>query len=1111
MKTLIFKILPLLFVIVWPGGLKSQTITTTAGAVTSCPGEIAVPVNVTNCNGIGAISLALGFDNTKLTYLGYQELNTALTVNGGLLIINSTGSQIVISWANTIPANLGNGTMVKLRFTSVTSTTNLTWDTQTSGNCEYANTSGTILPATFTNGTATIDQPPIISTQPINKTSLLGQNTSFSTAASGTALAYLWQRSIDGGSNWTDLTNTAPYSGVTTATLSITNTILAYSGHKFRCRLTGTCTPVIYTDVVTLTVVNPVTTTLPTASFCPGNITVPVMVTNFTGVAAFSLVFSYNPSFLTYTGYSRLNGALSTGTFVANASGGKFYMSWSSTSPATFVNDTLIKLQFSAATGTTSLAWDMATIGNCEYTALNGSQITSVFVDGNETIYAVPAISVHPENKTIAKLQSTTFSVTASGYAIGYQWQVKTSGGSSWADLANNTTYSGVTTPTMTISNAPLSMNGYQYQCKVSGTCTPVAYSNAALLTVLPNVFTTCQTIAPVCPGLAAVVPVNVTDFIGVAAFSLALAYNPAILTYTGYQNANAALLGLSCVSNASAGKVYLTWSNTTAATIATGGTLVELNFIGSPGTSALTWDTQTTGNCEYSDINGQIIFSTWINGGATINTQPSVSTHPVDQTIYAGGSIGFSVAGAGTGLGYQWQTSANSGTSWANVSNVSPYSGAITATLTINPAATGMNGYLYRCVLSGTCTPSVNSNSAMLTVTPAAITTTAGLVSNSCTGNLSIPINVTNCSNVGGITLTMIFDTTMMTFEGYHSANAALTGGLLVVNRSGNKVLMSWASTTAANIGSGTLIQYRFRANAGISTTLSWDTPTTGACEYSNMSGNVITSFYVNSNISVVANALIVNAGNDIIMTSSSVQLIGTKIGGTAPYTWSWSPTTWLSNPAIYNPVASPPTTTTYTLTVGSAGCSGSDAVNVIVSVPTDLVLQNITVGSTQVNCYNATQTIVVAGSGTIFEVLGGGRATMIAGLKINYLPGTKVYNNGYMRGYITTSGQFCNTMDAPLVGTEVEEPIPPATDQSMFKVYPNPTTGRFTLDLTDDGSEGNVYVAVYGIYGELILRDEMTVKSPMEFSLSGKPSGIYFVRVVNGSKGHTKKLIKQ
>ena len=250
MNTLILKTQPLLLFLLLQGVLSAQPIGTTAGSVTSCPGEIQVPIDVTNCNGIGAISLMLIFDNSKLTYIGYQNLNSALTV--GMLIINSTGNKVVISWVNTTAANLGNNTLVELRFNSITSITNLSWDILIPGNCEYTDVNGNILPASFSNGTAIINQPPVIITQPVDMTIPVGQNTSFVCSAFGSGIAYLWQLNVNGGNTWSDLTNNSIYSGVTTTTLNVTDALLIYSGYKYRCRLSGTCPPVGYTNIVTM-------------------------------------------------------------------------------------------------------------------------------------------------------------------------------------------------------------------------------------------------------------------------------------------------------------------------------------------------------------------------------------------------------------------------------------------------------------------------------------------------------------------------------------------------------------------------------------------------------------------------------------------------------------------------------------------------------------------------------------------------------------------------------------------------------------------------------------------------------------------------------------------
>jgi hypothetical protein len=933
MKTLILKIIPLLFIFILPGIIHAQTITTTAGTVTSCPGEIVVPIDVTNFNGVGAISLMLNYNNSVLTYLGYQNVHAALST--GLLIVNSTGSKVIVSWASTTPATFGSGTLIQFRFTGVPGTSSLTWDTQTPGNCEYSDSNGNILAATFINGTATVQQPPLINTHPTDKVALVGQNTSFTISAVATGISYLWQLSTNGGSSYGNLSNGGSYSGVLTATLNISSVQITMNGYKYRCVVSGTCTPPATSNAGTLTVINPVTTTLPTTSVCPGNIIVPVTVTNFTSVAAFSLTFAYNTSVLTYTGYQSLNGALAGGNFIANAIGGKVYLSWSKTTAVTFGDGTIVELLFTNATGTSSLTWDTQTAGNCEYSDVNGTLITSVFVNGNITSYGLPVIVTHPVNKTIAKGQNTSFSVTASGSGLAYLWQVSTNGGSSYSDLANGGVYSNVTTATMNITGATLAMNGYLYKCRVSGTCTPVVYSNPALLTVLPNIITACQTISG-CPGQL-VVPVNVTDFISVGSFSMVLQFNTAVLTYTGYQSLNTALSGGNFAANAASGSVFISWSRLTAATIANGAVLIELKFTGVPGSSSLNWNTTTPGYCEYSDITGVIYYSTWTNGSVTVYQPPQITSNPTNKTIYSGGSTSFSVTATGTGLGYQWQESTNGGANWSNLSNGSPYSGVYTATLTINPANQTMNGYQYRCYVTGTCTPFVYSNAALLTVTAQAITTGAGNISNSCSGNLTIPVNVVNCNNVGGISLVLNYDPSKLLYDGYQSPNAELAAGLLIVNDNGTQVLMSWASTNPADIGSGVLIQYKFKGNAGISTTLSWDTQTEGNCEYSDISGNVITSFYVNGTVSIAANALIANAGTDVIINpGGNTQLNGSVTGGATPYGYLWSPATWLSNPAIPNPISTPEATITYTLTVTDNNtCVSTDNVTVTVAAP--------------------------------------------------------------------------------------------------------------------------------------------------------------------------------
>lgn len=60
---------------------------------------------------------------------------------------------------------------------------------------------------------------------------------------------------------------------------------------------------------------------------------------------------------------------------------------------------------------------------------------------------------------------------------------------------------------------------------------------------------------------------------------------------------------------------------------------------------------------------------------------------------------------------------------------------------------------------------------------------------------------------------------------------------------------------------------------------------------------------------------------------------------GGTAPFSFSWSPTTGLDNPTVANPTASPSATTTYTFQVtDSKGCTASRQITIIVEEPLNI-----------------------------------------------------------------------------------------------------------------------------------------------------------------------------
>jgi gliding motility-associated-like protein len=105
--------------------------------------------------------------------------------------------------------------------------------------------------------------------------------------------------------------------------------------------------------------------------------------------------------------------------------------------------------------------------------------------------------------------------------------------------------------------------------------------------------------------------------------------------------------------------------------------------------------------------------------------------------------------------------------------------------------------------------------------------------------------------------------------------------------------------------------------------------TPSPGQCATS-----TTTNLTVNPNPSV-------NAGEDrYICLGDGIQLDGSGQG-----TLTWTPATGLSNSNIANPIATPATTTTYTLNATQNGCSGSDQVTINVTIPPPVIIPDDTV----------------------------------------------------------------------------------------------------------------------------------------------------------------------
>ncbi len=860
------------------------------------------------------------------------------------------------------------------------------------------------------------------------------------------------------------------------------------------------------------------TTVLPAAS-CPGAYTVAIGVENCYNIGAISLKLNYDAQNVTYVGYQNFNTILSDGFTFINAANGQVIISWASVHADSIGTGTLVELRFSSGTGTFPFQWSTGVSGDCEYADTNGVILPSAYVNGSATIYQLPSITQQPVSKTTYVGNSISFYAGATGMGVNYLWQISTNGGNDWSDLTNTPPYSGTTSSTLNIFSATLGLSGNMYRCRINGTCPFALTTNTAQLLVYQVINMTASTLNP-CAGTV-IAPITVQNCNGVGAISLKLNYNTSLLVYGGYQHVNTAFPEGSYYISENHGEITFSWANIDPANLGTG-TLFELVFNSIVGSAYLNWNNQVTGNCEFSDIYGNLINSTYANG--TINTlpPPAMTAHPANRSILAGQNTTFSVAATGSGLGYQWEISTNGGGSWSTLSSETPYSGVTSETLSITGASQGMNGNRYRCTVSGTCPPAVTSHQAALTVTtaPTPVATSIGSVSGVCTGNVSIPVTVSNCNNIGAISLVLLYDTTKLTYAGYHSVNPELSKGFYYVNRSGNQVTLSCASNDPLNIGSGTLLYYRFIANAGISASLVWDTQTSGNCEYSDINATLLATTFTNGTVTIPSNALVVKAGNDVSTPSGvPVQLNALVSGGITPLGYAWTPTAGLNNAGILNPTASPSETTTYRLTVtGGNSCVAWDEVVVTVnsSIPAILTLESTTVASGSNMCFNATQTVTVAGDGKQFLVQSGGHANIIAGQNVFLKEGTTVESSGTLHVSITSDGTYCGNQKSFLASAD-EEPyveIPSAraeTGSSNVKIYPNPTAGIFTLETGTRSSESPVFVKIYNLTGAEVINKQVTGARKSTFSLENMVPGIYLVSVLQDGIIKTVKIILQ
>ncbi len=248
---------------------------------------------------------------------------------------------------------------------------------------------------------------------------------------------------------------------------------------------------------------------------------------------------------------------------------------------------------------------------------------------------------------------------------------------------------------------------------------------------------------------------------------------------------------------------------------------------------------TNVAGENELALVTGQLLAATFTPGSLNrvSGTPPVITRQPRDTSVAANASPSFSVLVTGTAQ-YQWELSTDGGSSWQSLSGNTNYTGLFTNTLGIVSATPAMNGNRYRVQVFGVCGPPLISTAAVLTVSAGASSQLNLLTAPSC-DTVSVRLQASVAMNpVGAISLTLNYDTLLAQFVGVSSPIAAINSSLLA-NRVGNRILLSWFSTTGVSLpASADLFVFRFRNVTGGS--LSFQTNAAGGNEIANLTGQL-------------------------------------------------------------------------------------------------------------------------------------------------------------------------------------------------------------------------------------------------------------------------------
>lgn len=213
------------------------------------------------------------------------------------------------------------------------------------------------------------------------------------------------------------------------------------------------------------------------------------------------------------------------------------------------------------------------------------------------------------------------------------------------------------------------------------------------------------------CENNDVLIPVNVSNFSDVAAFTFFITIDTLLVKYVSLENPHTQLGGtpLSNFIDQSS-KIAITWSSLSALNIAEG-KLFDLKMNYFEGDALLDF----TDQCEVATSSGLVVADVVYENGLLVSAL-QISEQPVSVTVTEGELAQFSISLLYEGSDFQWQLYSDD--SWNDLQNSAPFSGVNTEQLTIVDVPVAFNNYAFRCNVSfEDCF--IISDSVTLTVSP--------------------------------------------------------------------------------------------------------------------------------------------------------------------------------------------------------------------------------------------------------------------------------------------------------------------------------------------------------------------------------------------------------